>query len=116
MTCGLKAIIHADQVTVFGRHPVTFDIPDPLDRAQEAQGGNVVTAPMPGLVRDVAVSVGDRVSAGDPLIVLEAMKMEHVLKAPREGVIKDVSTAQGSQVAAGDILVTLEDDAEKAEG
>jgi len=76
----------------------------------------VVTAPMPGLVRDVAVSVGDRVSAGDPLIVLEAMKMEHVLKAPREGVIKDVSTAQGSQVAAGDILVTLEDDAEKAEG
>ena len=96
------------QVTVFGAAPLTFGIVDPLARASEATGGDTVVAPMPGVVRDVAVAAGQDVSAGDRLVVLEAMKMEHVLRAPRDGVIASVAVASGDQVTAGALMVALE--------
>ncbi|MCK0094931.1 acetyl/propionyl/methylcrotonyl-CoA carboxylase subunit alpha [Yoonia sp. F2084L] len=107
---GLHAILHGGHVTVFGSENFTFEIVDPLARAGTAMGGDTVLAPMPGLVRAVAIAVGQTVAEGDRLVVLEAMKMEHVLRAPRAGVIADVTVATGDQVTAGALMVRLEDE------
>jgi 3-methylcrotonyl-CoA carboxylase alpha subunit len=107
---GVPAVSHGDQVTVFGAQSFTFERVDLLVRANVGAGGDTVLAPMPGLVRDVTVSVGQTVAEGERLIVLEAMKMEHVLRAPREGVIADVTVATGDQVTAGSLMVRLEDE------
>ncbi|MCF6305726.1 MAG: biotin/lipoyl-binding protein, partial [Rhodobacteraceae bacterium] len=89
---------------------VEFGIHDPMQEAGGAQaGGDVVLAPMPGLVQTVSVSVGDVVKQGDPLMVLEAMKMEHALVAPRDGMVEAVLAVQGAQVDAGALLVRLEE-------
>jgi len=103
-----EACLHGDHVTVFGPDPITFDIPDPLARGGDGAGGDHVLSPMPGLVQMVAVAPGDTVSAGDRMVVLEAMKMEHVLRAPRDGVVLAVNAAAGDQVIAGATLVSLE--------
>ncbi|MBB5722187.1 3-methylcrotonyl-CoA carboxylase alpha subunit [Loktanella ponticola] len=102
------AVKHDAAVTVFGGASHSFDIIDPLDRAGSQASGDAVMAPMPGLIQDVAVTVGQTVAEGDRLVVLEAMKMEHVLRAPRDGVIAKLDVALGDQVVAGAELVTLE--------
>ncbi|KAG5442329.1 Propionyl-CoA carboxylase alpha chain, mitochondrial [Clonorchis sinensis] len=70
--------------------------------------GSMCIAPMPGLVRSVSVKVGDRVSDGQELCVLEAMKMQNSLSAGRAGVVKKVNYAAGETVGDGDVLVELE--------
>jgi 3-methylcrotonyl-CoA carboxylase alpha subunit len=72
-----------------------------------AAGGNIVVAPMPGLVKLVRANAGERVSAGAPLVVLEAMKMEHTLCAPRDGRLEAIHVSEGEQVGEGALLVTL---------
>ena len=71
-------------------------------------GDGRVTAPMPGKVIDVRVSSGERVESRQPLVVLEAMKMEQVVTAPYDGGVHSVEVAVGDQVATGAVLVTLE--------
>ena len=66
-----------------------------------------IAAPMPGLVVEVEVGVGDRVKVGSGLIVIEAMKMQNELKAPREGVVKEVLVKNGMSVNGGDTLVVI---------
>ncbi len=65
-------------------------------------------APMPGLVLNTTVSVGQEVAAGDALMVLEAMKMENVLKSPTDGVIKSIDVEQGVAVEKNQVLITFE--------
>ena len=67
-------------------------------------------APMPGLVKQVLVAVGDRVARGDALLVLEAMKMEQMIRAPRAGRVAALSARAGQQVEAGLVLVVIEED------
>jgi biotin carboxyl carrier protein len=69
--------------------------------------GGTVVAPMPGTVLQVAVKIGDRVSKGQTLLVLEAMKMENEIMAPAAGVVSELNITQGVSVNAGDILVIL---------
>jgi acetyl/propionyl-CoA carboxylase alpha subunit len=73
----------------------------------DGAGSSRVTAPMPGTVIRVLVGEGDRVQARQPLLVLEAMKMETPLVSPYEAVVKTVYVAEGDQVAGGALLVEL---------
>ena len=68
-----------------------------------------LTAPMPGTVIRVVVAEGDRVEARQPLVVLEAMKMETPVVAPYEAVVRTIHVAEGDRVAGGTVLVELED-------
>jgi acetyl/propionyl-CoA carboxylase alpha subunit len=73
-----------------------------------AQGESTVSAPMPGTVIRVEVAPGDPVRARQPLVVLEAMKMEIPVPSPFDGTVKAVHAAEGDQVAGGALLVDLE--------
>ncbi len=75
--------------------------------ASGTQGANKVTAPMPGTILDVKVSVGQSVKKGDVICVLEAMKMENDIPAPCDGVIASVSVQKGASVGANDVIATL---------
>jgi 3-methylcrotonyl-CoA carboxylase alpha subunit len=74
----------------------------------EEEGEGILNAPMPGIVLKVHVALGNTVSRGDPLMVLEAMKMEHLITAPRAGIIAKVHYAQGDRISAGAELFVLE--------
>jgi acyl-CoA carboxylase subunit alpha len=102
-------VFHADAVGVDS--PLgssTFRIVDRLPQpAREGEAGSQV-APMPGSVVRVLVEVGQSVEAGDPLVVLEAMKMEHTLTSPAAGVVAAIHAKQGDQVERGAVLVSVE--------
>ena len=75
--------------------------------AQGTEGANKVTAPMPGTILNVKVSVGQSVKKGDVICVLEAMKMENDIPAPCDGVIASVNTSKGASVNSGDVLASI---------
>ena len=99
-----------DDLHVFigGRHSV-LSIVDPI---VQAAGGDADTgqlaAPMPGKVVAVLVAAGARVTKGTPLLVMEAMKMEHTIAAPADGQVQALLYAVGDQVAEGAALVEFE--------
>ncbi|MBT9394743.1 biotin/lipoyl-binding protein [Hymenobacter sp. NST-14] len=66
---------------------------------------NELKAPMPGLIVDIRVAVGQTVQKGDPLLVLEAMKMENILKAPGEGTVAAIKVALRDNVTKGQVLI-----------
>jgi 3-methylcrotonyl-CoA carboxylase alpha subunit len=72
----------------------------------EAEGGRL-TAPMPGKIVAIHVKQGDTVEKGAPLLVMEAMKMEHTISAPSAGVIEELLFEVGEQVTDGTQLLTL---------
>jgi 3-methylcrotonyl-CoA carboxylase alpha subunit len=103
---------NAVTVLTMGRASV-FTLPDPLARVGDAAAvGDIVIAPMPGLVKLVSVKAGDAVEAGAHLIVMEAMKMEHRLVAPRAGMVEELLCAEGSQVDDGAVLLRLSPEVE----
>jgi biotin carboxyl carrier protein len=77
-------------------------------RGPARRGGQRLVAPMPGRVVAVHVRPGDRVEAGAPLVVLEAMKMENEFRAQSPGVVTEVPVAAGQTVEAGALLVALD--------
>ncbi len=79
----------------------------PLPGSQLAAGSLV--APLPGTVARVRVAVGDQVTAGDALVAIEAMKMEHEIRAPATGVVAELHVAPGDQVEAGRLLAVVDD-------
>jgi biotin carboxyl carrier protein len=74
--------------------------------AGTSDGG--LDSPMPGVVTKVLVAVGDVVKKGQPLVAVEAMKMEHLVRAPRDGKVKAVRARVGEMVAAGVALIDLD--------
>ena len=72
-----------------------------------ATGPRPVRAPMPGLIVRVEVAVGDRVRAGQPVIAMEAMKMENELKAESDGIVTRIAIERGQAVEKGTVLVEL---------
>jgi 3-methylcrotonyl-CoA carboxylase alpha subunit len=98
-----------DEVQIFSAQGATqiFAI-DLLAHAGVAQAeGGRLTAPMPGKVVSFAVKAGDKVSKGQPLAVMEAMKMEHTIAAPQDGVVQELLYAPGDQVTEGAELLKL---------
>jgi biotin carboxyl carrier protein len=66
---------------------------------------NVIKAPMPGLIIDLKVTEGQEVKQNDPLLILEAMKMENIIKSPGDGVVKSVKVVKGASVEKNQILI-----------
>ncbi len=96
-------------ITVFHRGHHRFDVRDPeRASAEDLAGGDTVVTPMPGLLQALDVSVGDTVTAGQTLAVMEAMKMEHALVSPRDGTVARVRAEAGSQLDQGVVLIELE--------
>ena len=81
-------------------------VPRFVDPADQVPSGSLL-APMPGSVVRVAVQPGQPVTAGEPVLVLEAMKMQHTVAAPYDGTVSEVAVAVGVQVAAGDVLAVV---------
>jgi len=79
----------------------------PAPATQGTAGSVKVEAPMPGTILDVKVSVGDSVSSGSVLCILEAMKMENEIVAPQDGTVASVNVSKGDSVEAGQVIITL---------
>ena len=89
-------------------HAHVIDLHDPVHEAELDEGGSGdIIAPMPGKLISVLVKAGDSVRKGDPLAVLEAMKMENPLTAPADGIVAEVNYAAGEQVDEGAVVVSF---------
>ena len=82
--------------------------PSPRLNAVAPSSGYTVKCPLPGTVLSVKVAVGDTVSRGQTLVILEAMKMENNIDADREGRVKEILVQQGATVMEGDNLIVIE--------
>ena len=107
-----EARVNGTMVDIAGRRYQVeiLDPREPRRRATNAGGSGRrdVTAPMPGKVVRVLVQPGDRVRARQPVVVVEAMKMENELRAGREGTVSEVHARDGSSVEAGTLLVVIQ--------
>ncbi|GAC58280.1 putative acyl-CoA carboxylase alpha chain [Gordonia hirsuta DSM 44140 = NBRC 16056] len=90
---------------------VLGSVPRFRDPQLERAAGSLI-APMPAMVTAVLVTQGDTVTAGDPVVVLEAMKMQHTVAAPQDGVVSAVNVAAGQQIETDHILVVIDDSPE----
>jgi len=103
---------HEIAVTIAG-HRYDCQLEDERERAANLaaraanKGGGLLKAVMPGVVVELLVEIGDTVVEGQPLLILEAMKMQNEIGAPGDGVVKALHAAAGAAVGAGDKLVTL---------
>ncbi|HEC33359.1 MAG TPA: hypothetical protein ENI37_01420 [Chloroflexi bacterium] len=79
----------------------------PLER-ESATMGRIVEAPLPGVIKSIAVRRGKKVAVGDELLVIEAMKMDNVIRAQREGTVGMVYVTEGRQVAYGEPLLKMD--------
>ena len=104
-----RVVFVADRIAIYtGRDQASFTLVDPRagDDAHHHHADRLV-APMPGSVVQVLVEAGATVAKGDPLVVVEAMKMEHVIRAPHDGVVERVDVAVGDVVADGTELAVM---------
>ena len=72
--------------------------------AAGTNSANILVAPMPGVILDIVIKPGDKVTYGTNLCALEAMKMKNAIRSPRDGVIASVEVTEGQRVAYGDVM------------
>jgi len=100
-------------VVLIDGHRFEVEIHDPRRWSRQtgprgAQGRLHVSAPMPGKIVRLLVAEGDTVTAGQGLLVVEAMKMQNEMKAPKDGRVVSLAAREGATVAAGDVLAAIE--------
>jgi acetyl/propionyl-CoA carboxylase alpha subunit len=106
---GLQVFVAGNDVVVFeDGEPYAMTLPRAEAGPESADGDGSVESAMPGLIIEVMVAVGDKLGKGAPLLVLEAMKMEHTLTAPFDGVVAALSVKKGDRVAEHVVLVKLD--------
>ncbi|MGZ6993355.1 MAG: acetyl-CoA carboxylase biotin carboxyl carrier protein subunit, partial [Ilumatobacteraceae bacterium] len=103
----IETEIDGDVVFV-SRGQYRFPIPPRLTPPDDAGRAGSTTAPMPGSILRVLVDVGDAVVAGQPMLAMEAMKMEHQIVSPVAGDVAEVFVKAGQQVDSGQPLVRIE--------
>ena len=108
-TVGVEAVPPVGEATIEERAPAPPQPPatPKLAPREATTPGGVLTAPLPGVVKSIAVRPGQRVAGDDALLVIEAMKMDNVIRAPHEGTIGTVYVAEGRQVAYGEPLLEM---------
>ncbi|RJP89651.1 MAG: acetyl-CoA carboxylase biotin carboxyl carrier protein subunit [Desulfobacteraceae bacterium] len=79
----------------------------PISAVEPVSGGNIVAAPMPGLILDVKVKIGDLVTAGQTVLIMEAMKMENRITVKISGTVKEIHVQKGSEVMSGAPLIVI---------
>ena len=79
-----------------------------ITKPVSAGGAGAVKAPLPGVIVDVTVKVGDTIKNGDTVVILEAMKMENNIHTDRDGVVKSIEVNKGDSVLEGAVLLTIE--------
>jgi propionyl-CoA carboxylase alpha chain len=94
---------------------VDFEVVERFEVRRQAPNAGGLSAPMPGRVLEVRVAPGQRVQAGETMMVMEAMKMEHVIAAGADGTVDEVLVAKGDQVESGVALLTMRPETETAE-
>lgn len=97
----------ANVAPIVAQQPAPVATPAPTPVAA-AGSGTKITAPMPGTILDVKVAVGDSVTKGQPIIVLEAMKMENDIVAPCDGKVTSVLVKKNDTVNSSDTLATIQ--------
>ena len=102
----LEVTLHGATLSVEVRHPLEKALAGVRHEAAQSHG-ETLAAPMPGLVVAIRVRPGDRVSAGQAIVVVEAMKMQNELAPKRDGIVRDVMVGERESVAAGHPLVRL---------
>ncbi len=92
---------------VTSERPAAVSVPKARPSAAPQGPGGTITAPLPGLILQLKVKEGDTVSAGQCVMVMEAMKMENQITAPHNGTVKKVFVTDGDSVSEGDALVEI---------
>ncbi len=90
------------------KNPLDLLINDMGFSLSSAKHIDSIKAPMPGLILEINITVGQTVKEDDALLILEAMKMENVLTSPRDGIIKSISVKKGDAVDKGSLLIEFE--------
>lgn len=113
---GETFVVGVESVPVVAEAIARETVPDaaPLrpprsQKTSEVSGGNVVAAPLPGVIKSIGVRPGQQVAPNDELLVIEAMKMDNVIRATRAGVIGTIHVTAGRQVAYGETLLDFAD-------
>jgi len=111
-TAQVRALPSEQEVGGEGSGPVEPSSPSKTPAAVAPPGpqtaspsGNVVTAPLPGVIKSIAVQPGQKVSAGGELLVIEAMKMDNVIRASQDSTVKTIYVSEGRQVAYGERML-----------
>jgi biotin carboxyl carrier protein len=101
-----QAVISAPTITASTQAPVS--ITPKAAPVVSSSSSSEIRSPMPGLIVNIVARPGLKVTRGQPLLSLEAMKMKNAIRSPRDGVIQSIAVSEGQKVAYNDLLVTFE--------
>ena len=108
-TVFIPYIVQGTQVSFkYEGETYSIDVGEKTSRARRRHRDQTMSAPMPGVILKVLVSQGQQVTKGAPLVILEAMKMEHVISAPRDGTVAAINCKEGELVQPGNDLIELQ--------